>query len=622
MGSISFLVMHSGRWNKENCYVDYSTEAIVLKEHATFRELMDLVSKQICVDLSFNVVKHKYKIEGSTTPLEIHNDMGVRVQLADRNMFENGFEMCGPDGIDIVDTEALVLSVPNNGINMNCDIITNAKHKVVLEDQVYKDKGTLKAVMMQYAINHRFQWKTDRSSQTCYTLVCVSDNCGWVLKSSSINKSGMFRIRKFVDDRTCPLKDKVYEQRQATSNLIGVAWKAKEKAVISLRGTPSGSYGKLSSYLYVLDATYPGSHIRMKKIDENQFLYLFISLFPFIKGFECCKSIVVVDGSHLRGTYNGVFVSASTVDGAGNLLPLAYGIIDSENDASWTWFLNSLEKRMALNITCALCSIETKAYKQSEFDELMKKVELVDVRVKNYLESAGYEKWARVYATVDRGMVMTSNIAECINACLFEARELPVYDFLKKVRQMIERWNLKNHTFASHTFTTLCGRPQEMLVANEEASLRMKVVPSNNYVFSVHHEGRTYIVCLENKTCTCKRFQIDEIPCSHAWTVLKKKHFDVGTYCSDLYKPSNLLNTYSISIRRLPDQNEWNVPGYIKDQIVQPPNHKNLPEGHPKSIVTRRIASYMVRRERILAVHVGLKGTIGVHVGMDRILYS
>ena len=119
MGSISFLVMHSGRWNNENCYVDYNTEAIVLKEYATFRELMDLVSKQICVDLSFNIVKLKYKIEGSTAPLEIHNDMGVRVyvslkkdnkelskyficvsvfvndcQLADRNMFEKMDSKC------------------------------------------------------------------------------------------------------------------------------------------------------------------------------------------------------------------------------------------------------------------------------------------------------------------------------------------------------------------------------------------------------------------------------------------------------------------------------------------------------------------------------------------------
>ena len=42
-----------------------------------------------------------------------------------------------------------------------------------------------------------------------------------MFKSSSINKFGMFRISKFVDEYTCPLKDKVYEQRQTTSNVIG-----------------------------------------------------------------------------------------------------------------------------------------------------------------------------------------------------------------------------------------------------------------------------------------------------------------------------------------------------------------------------------------------------------------
>ncbi|XP_049401584.1 uncharacterized protein LOC125865430 [Solanum stenotomum] len=250
----------------------------------------------------------------------------------------------------------------------------------------------------------------------------------------------------------------------------------------------------------------------------------------------------------------------------------------------------------------------TKAYKQFEFDELMEKVEQVDVRVKNYLESAGYEKWARVYATVDRGFVMTSNIAECINACLVEARELPVYDFLEKVRQMFARWNLKNHTSASHTFTTLCGKPQEMLVANEEASLRMKIVPSNNYVYSVHHEGRTYIVCLENKTCTCKRFQLDEIPCSHAWAVLKKKHLDVGPYCSDMYKPSNLLDTYKIPITPLPDQNEWNVPGYINDDIVRPPKYKKLPERPSKKYRDKAYSELYGKKSKNSCSTCGFKG--------------
>lgn len=34
-----------------------------------------------------------------------------------------------------------------------------------------------------------------------------------------------------------------------------------------------------------------------------------------------------------------------------------------------------------------------KSYLKSEFHMLMKKIEIVDIRVKNYLELAGYEKW-------------------------------------------------------------------------------------------------------------------------------------------------------------------------------------------------------------------------------------
>ncbi|WMV33657.1 hypothetical protein MTR67_027042 [Solanum verrucosum] len=37
-----------------------------------------------------------------------------------------------------------------------------------------------------------------------------------------------------------------------------------------------------------------------------------------------------------------------------------------------------------------------------------------------------------------------------------------------------------------------------------------------------------------------------------------------------------MLDTYIIPITPLPDQNEWNVPGYIKDDIVRPPKHKKL----------------------------------------------
>ena len=54
-----------------------------------------------------------------------------------------------------------------------------------------------------------------------------------------------------------------------------VAWNARKKATNTLRGTPSDSYSKLPSYLYISDTTYPGSHKRLKKMEENEFLYVF-----------------------------------------------------------------------------------------------------------------------------------------------------------------------------------------------------------------------------------------------------------------------------------------------------------------------------------------------------------
>ena len=67
----------------------------------------------------------------------------------------------------------------------------------------------------------------------------------------------------------------------------------------------------------MLNTVYPNSDIRMQKTEEYEFMYLLVALRSFIRGFNYCRSIVVVDGAHLSGAYKGTFVSASTLDGAG-----------------------------------------------------------------------------------------------------------------------------------------------------------------------------------------------------------------------------------------------------------------------------------------------------------------
>ncbi|KAG5597292.1 hypothetical protein H5410_038524 [Solanum commersonii] len=92
----------------------------------------------------------------------------------------------------------------------------------------------------------------------------------------------------------------------------------------------------------------------------------------------------------------------------------------------------------------------------------------------------------------------------------------------------------------------------------------MAVVPSTDYIYSVSDEGKTYIICLEKKTCSCNRFQVDGIP-THM-------HF---------YKPETILKTYEVHVYPLPDKSEWNIPEHIATEVVLPPKYKR-PLGRPK----------------------------------------
>ncbi|XP_069154456.1 uncharacterized protein [Solanum lycopersicum] len=83
------------------------------------------------------------------------------------------------------------------------------------------------------------------------------------------------------------------------------AWRAKEKAVEILRGKPRDSYRKLPSYLYMVKHTNPG---------------------------------------FLKAAYRGTILTACTQDAAGKILPFSFCLVDSENDASWKWFLKRIRE--------------------------------------------------------------------------------------------------------------------------------------------------------------------------------------------------------------------------------------------------------------------------------------
>ena len=70
---------------------------------------------------------------------------------------------------------------------------------------------------------------------------------------------------------------------------------------------------------------------------------------------------------------------------------------------------------------------------------------------------------------------MTSNIAECINGCLVEARQLTILEFFEEVRILFGSWHSKNREVASYTKDTLGRKFEELLIINVAKSSKIEV---------------------------------------------------------------------------------------------------------------------------------------------------
>ena len=54
------------------------------------------------------------------------------------------------------------------------------------------------------------------------------------------------------------------------------------------------------------------------------------------------RKVILIDGTHLRGRYGGCLIAANAQDANFQVFPISFGIVNSENDDAWTWFMERL----------------------------------------------------------------------------------------------------------------------------------------------------------------------------------------------------------------------------------------------------------------------------------------
>ncbi|XP_021723907.1 uncharacterized protein LOC110691293 [Chenopodium quinoa] len=249
---------------------------------------------------------------------------------------------------ELLDDDTYVSKMYKNG-----EFAKNVKFgSIVLKPWIiFTDKAHFQFVLRDYCIQSGFAIVVDRSSPTRFTTQCLELNCNWRIHSSVLPDGTTWAIKSIKDsDHTCRGLDE-------RNPLVNVKW-AVSKLIDDIRAN-NGIIGKnLNDLLWTrygvqmaTSTLYKMRSIALLEINgghDESYGHL-PSIFISFKGAidelgAGCRSLIGVDGAHLKGNYGGVLLFAVAIDANNELHPFAWAISSVEDGENWKFFIWHLKQ--------------------------------------------------------------------------------------------------------------------------------------------------------------------------------------------------------------------------------------------------------------------------------------
>ncbi|TYK10904.1 uncharacterized protein E5676_scaffold231G00820 [Cucumis melo var. makuwa] len=292
---------------------------------------------------------------------------------------------------------------------------------------MFRQKSVLKKAIYMLALNSSFELVTVRSNRTSFDIICKDPSCPWYLRASApCSPSNVINYMKIHHEVNVS-----YDK----------AWRGREIALNSIRGILEDSYAMFSAFSDALIRNNPGTYTTKEEYDEGRFKFYFMALAASIDAWNYCVPVISVDGVAMKKKYLGTLISACTIDGNSQIVPLAFIVIDLENDLSWSWFFRNLkavfgEHNEMVIVSDAHKSIENgfnvvyeiaehglcafhllknlkknykslpmedsfnkcaRAYTPLEFEYYMRQLEQLSPSMRHELEAVGRHRWVRAF---------------------------------------------------------------------------------------------------------------------------------------------------------------------------------------------------------------------------------
>lgn len=547
--------------------------------------------------------------------------------------------------------------------------------------QEFTDVKAFRNAIKEAAIAQHFELRIIKSDLIRYFAKCAADGCPWRIRAVKLPNAPTFTIRSLEGSHTCGrnaqnghhqasvdwivsfieerLRDNInYKPKDILHDIhkqYGItipykqAWRAKERGLAAIYGSSEEGYCLLPSYCAQIKKTNPGSSAEVFTTGaDNQFHRLFVSFYASIYGFlNGCLPLIGLGAIQLKSKYLGTLLSATSFDADGGLFPLAFGVVDAENDENWMWFFSELRKALEMkngivlkkltflsngqkgivdavrrkfpNSSHAFCMRHLtesigKDFKNSRlvhllwkaahatttigFKQKMAEIDEVSPEAAKWIQQFPPSDWALVYFEGTRYGHLSSNIEE-FNRWILEARELPVLQVIERIHSKLMVEFEDRRIKCSSWFSALAPSAEKRMVEAVDCASTYQVLRSDEVEFEVISAERSDIVNIGTHCCSCRDWQLYGIPCSHAVAALISCRKDIYAFTEKCFTVDSYRETYREEIHPIPGKLEWRRAdgGASMDndtEVVRPPKFRR-PPGRPEK---KRICVEDLNREK------------------------
>ncbi|XP_022857392.1 uncharacterized protein LOC111378430 [Olea europaea var. sylvestris] len=371
-----------------------------------------------------------------------------------------------------------------------------------------------------------------------------------MLRASSVKQSVIFMIRKFNNVHTCSIDYHRNAHRHATSSVIAEQIMGKLDYTYgsydptAIARDMEREFGVKISHHQARESN-PGTVTHIEVDSRNRFHYLFLAFGASIRGYlQYMRPVICVDGSHLKGPYKGTLLLATAQDANKQIYPknsiknaIAH-LFPWAHHGCCVWHMEkNLIQRFSILVTCTICWPTVQ-----HFDEQQRRI-------------------------------FELNVETCpfITDHVLSGTHLAYY----------AKWFYEHRASATACSTILSPTMENELRTTFEAGTRLRAHGLTNNLTQVGISNDTDIVDFSKKTCTCREFQLNRMPCIHATRAACLRGTSLYDLCSSYYTSEYWKGAYGEAIYPIQREVGWNVLLEITGTPIMPPSVRRPPSRPP-----------------------------------------